>query len=143
MIVCHQHDWVGAWVMHRCDNEWFPGKGVTMGFTDSNKMLSAGCVFEQHNGTNMFLHCAARKAAYFPREFLHACFHYCFVANSCKRISCVVDSSNHKCQKFVSRVGWEEETRMKGAGIDGGDLIVYKMTPQTCRWLTEEEKNGC
>jgi RimJ/RimL family protein N-acetyltransferase len=142
MIVCHQHDRVGGWVMSRCNNEWFPGKGTTMGFSNSNHTLVAGCVFEQYNGTHMFLHCAARRGSFFSKEFLHACFHYCFVANSCKRISCVVDSSNTRCQKFVAGVGWEEDVRLKGAGIGNGDLIVYKMTPQTCKWLTEDERNG-
>ena len=132
---------VGAWTMPRCSGEWFPGRGVAIGLEASRGNLVAGCVFEQYNGTNMFIHGASRPHS-LSEEFLHVCFHFCFVENHCRRISCVVDESNTTCQRFVQRVGWSEDVRLKGAGLKGGDLIIYKMLPQDCKWLTEEEKNG-
>lgn len=141
MIISHQHNRVGSWVMERNDSEWFAGRGVTLGLEDSKGNLIAGCIFEQFNGTNMFIHAASRPNS-LNKEFLHACFHFCFIENSCRRISCVVDESNATCQRFVQRVGWTEECRMKKAGLNQGDLIVYRMTPFDCKWLTEDEKNG-
>lgn len=140
-LICNEHNKVGTWVMERCDSEWFAGRGVTLGLTDSLGNLIAGCVFENFNGTNLFIHAASRPHG-LTEEFLHACFHFSFIENHCRRISCVVDESNTTCQRFVRSVGWTEEGRLKGAGLHEGDLILYKMTPFECKWLTEDEKNG-
>jgi RimJ/RimL family protein N-acetyltransferase len=141
-IVCHDHNRVGVWVMSRCDSEWFAGRGVTLALEDDNGNLIAGCVFEQYNGNNMFIHAACRPGTSLTEEYLHACFHFCFIENSCRRISCVVDQSNQACQRFVQRVGWAEECRLVGAGLNDGDLVIYKMTPNECKWLSEDEQNG-
>lgn len=141
-LVCHQHDKVGTWVMGRCDAEWFSGRGTTLGLESSDGNLIAGMVFENYNGSNLFIHCATRRAGSITREFLHACFHFCFIETHCRRVSCVVDESNQTCQRFVQDLGATEETRLVGAGLHGGDLIIYKMTPESCKWLTEDEKNG-
>lgn len=140
--VCFDHNRVGAWVMTRAGGSWFPGQGVTIGLEDSNGNLLAGMVFEQYNGTNLFVHCAIRKGATITEGFFHDCFHFCFVENRCKRITSLVDSGNLQCVKFIKRLGAAEESRMVGAGLNGGDIIVYMMTPQMCNFLTEGEKNG-
>lgn len=140
-IITNDPNRVGVWTLERCSGEWFPGRGVALGLEDQNGNLVSGCVFELYNGTNMFLHGASRPYS-LNEEFLHACFHFCFIQNPCKRITCVVDESNKICQKFVHKVGWSLETLLQGAGINGGDLLVYRMLSKECKWLTEEEKNG-
>ncbi len=140
-LLCHQHNRVGAWVMERTDSDWFAGRGTTLGLLDSKGNLAAGCVFENYNGSHMFIHAASRPGAV-TKEFLHACFHFCFIENHCLRVSCVVDESNAVCQRFVLSVGWSEDVRLVSAGLHGRDLLVYKMIPSDCKWLTEDEKNG-
>lgn len=141
-LVCHQHNRVGAWVMSRCDADWYAGKGVTLGLEDESGNLLIGAVFESYNGTNMNIALACKsKLSFFPRSFLHVCANFCFVENNCSRITCIVDSSNHASIRLVEGVGWAEETRIRGAGLKGGDLIIYKMTPETCEWLKEDYRN--
>lgn len=141
-LVCHQHNRVGAWVMERCQADWYAGKGVTLGLEDDHGTLLIGAVFESYNGTNMNVALACKShLPFFPRSFLHVCADYCFIKNHCSRITCIVDSSNHASISLVERVGWIEETRLVGAGLRGGDLIVYKMTPETCKWLLEDSEN--
>lgn len=140
-LVCYEHNRVGAWVMERCQADWYAGKGVTLGLEDDNGNLLIGAVFESFNGVNMNVALACKEGLpYFPRHFLHVCADYCFIKNSCSRITCIVDSSNEASVSLVERVGWIEETRLVGAGMLKGDLIVYKMTPETCKWLLENEE---
>jgi RimJ/RimL family protein N-acetyltransferase len=141
VIICNKPGIVGSWVMERCEGEWYPGRGSTMGLLDSNGSLVAGIVFESYNGSHLFVHAACLPGG-LNEEFLHACFHYCFVENHCSRISCVVEESNETCHRFVQRVGWTKDVVIEGAGFEGRSLIVYKMTPQECKWLTEDERNG-
>lgn len=136
-IVCHQHDRVGTWVMERTGLEWYPGRGTTMGLEDSRGNLVAGFVFEAYNGTNMFVHAAARKGQV-SRGFLYACFDYCFHQLACKRITSLVDEFNDPCQRFVQGMGAVEETRLTAAGIGGGDMLVYVMTPESCKFLEDK-----
>lgn len=142
-LVCHQHDRVGSWVMSRCGSEWYPGRGTTLGVEDSSGNLIAGVIYEAYNGTNCFMHCAAREGVKFiPRAFLHAIFHFPFIENHCQRITGLVDSGNLKAQRVDEALGWVREGVIAGAGLNGNDIIIYKMTPADCNWLTEEEKNG-
>lgn len=141
-IVLFQDNWVGGWVMPRAGGHWFPGRGICIGLKDSDGNLVAGMVFEAYSGTNLFAHCAIREGSSITEEFLHVCFHYCFIENNCRRITSMVDDSNTRCKRFVGRLGATEECRLTGAGLNGGDLVIFKMLKEDCKFLTEDERNG-
>jgi RimJ/RimL family protein N-acetyltransferase len=51
-----------------------------------------------------------------------------------KRITGIVAESNLAARKFDEHIGFVLETRLKDAHPQG-DLLIYVMTPDQCRWL--------
>jgi RimJ/RimL family protein N-acetyltransferase len=98
--------------------------------------LVAGAVYEGFNGRNMWVHLAGLPGrSWLNRRFLQAGFHYPFVLCGVDRLSGYVDASNTDARRFDEHVGFQEEARLKGAAPDGGDVILYVMWRQDCRFL--------
>ena len=101
-----------------------------------NGELVAGAVYEGFNGRNMWVHLAGLPGrCWLNRRFLQAGFHYPFVLCGVDRLSGYVNSSNTDARRFDEHVGFHEEARLKGAAPDGGDVILYVMWRQDCRFL--------
>ena len=98
--------------------------------------LVAGAIFEGFNGRNVWAHIAAVPGArWLNRDFLRACFVYAFRVCGVRRVSGYVDESNLAARRFDEHLGFREEARLQGAAPDGGDVIVYVMWRQDCRFL--------
>lgn len=100
--------------------------------------LIAGAVYEGFNGRNMWVHLAgAPGARWLVRPFLFANFDYAFRVCGVERLSGYVNASNAAACKFNEHIGFHEEARLKGAAADGGDVILYVMWRDDCRFLKE------
>ena len=114
------------------------GRGVGLIDCDDDIMeakLLAGAWFEKYNGVNMNIHIAAMPgAAWLNREFLWYCFHYAFEICNCKRLTGYVEASNFAARRFDEHLGFELEFVQKDAA-PGGDMLVYVMWREKCRWL--------
>jgi len=98
--------------------------------------LIAGVLFDGINGKNAWMHVAAKPGCrWMTRYYLRACFHYPFVTCGVDRISGHVNESNAQARRFDEHLGFKEEARLKGAAPDGGDVILYVMWRQDCRFL--------
>lgn len=132
---------VGPWVCARAGGTWSVGRGATVGLLDSGKGLVAGVLYEDYNRANLLMHVAAVPGkAWLCREYLWFCFHYPFVQLGCKRITGIVPSVNTQAREFDERLGFTLEATLKDAHPEG-DLLVYKMTKQDCRWLNIKRKH--
>jgi RimJ/RimL family protein N-acetyltransferase len=120
--------------------------GVTAPLTSGMKGLGlerdgelvAGVLFEGYTGPNIWMHVAAvpgRK--WLNREYLRYCFHYPFNEIGCNRVSGWVEASNADARRFDEHLGFVEEARLKGAATDGGDVILYVMWRDACRFLKD------
>lgn len=69
------------------------------------------------------------------REVLRAVFAYPFVQLALPRISASVDASNAASLCLMHRWGFRKEGVKRGAGIDGGDEILFGMLRNECRWI--------
>jgi hypothetical protein len=99
-------------------------------------VLVAGAVYEGFNGRNMWVHLAGLSGrCWLSRKFLQAGFHYPFITCGVDRLSGYVNASNADARRFDEHVGFQEEARLKGAAPDGGDVILYVMWRQDCRFL--------
>lgn len=126
---------VGPWVCQRAGGDWAPGRGVTIGLAHPEKGLVAGVLYEDWNGANILGHVAAVPGRmWLNREFLWFCFHYPFEQLGVKRITGIVPSSNLEARRFDESLGFELEATLKDAHPTG-DLCVYVMTKEKCRWL--------
>lgn len=98
--------------------------------------LIAGVIYEGFNGHNVWMHCAIPGRM--TREFLHYCFQYPFLELGCKRVSAYVEASNAKARRFDEHLGFKPEARLRGAASDGGDVILYAMTREGCRYVAQD-----
>lgn len=96
--------------------------------------LVAGVLYEGFNGRNVWMHVAAEPGArWLVRDYLRACFAYPFLVCGVERISGYVNESNALARRFNEHLGFREEARLRGAGPDGGDVIIFVMWKKDCR----------
>jgi RimJ/RimL family protein N-acetyltransferase len=102
--------------------------------------LVAGVIYEGFNGVNVWMHVAASPGRrWMNKEYLRYCFHYPFVEMGVQRVSGAVDASNLEARRFDEHLGFKQEAVLKGAAADGGDVILYVMRPEDCRFLARTE----
>lgn len=98
--------------------------------------LIAGALYEGFNGQNVWVHLAGKPGKrWMNREFLWYGFHYPFNEMGVKRLSGYVNASNTDARRLNEHFGYQEEARLKGAAPDGGDVILYVMWRENCRFL--------
>lgn len=97
--------------------------------------LIAGVVYEGYNPYNIFMHVAAIPGAHWlTRDYLRAVFRYPFIQLGVQRVTGWVEASNMAARKFDEHLGFREEARLQGAARDGGDVILYVMWAEECRY---------
>ncbi len=132
-IIDKNPEWVGPGVCERTGGEW-SACASAIGL-EKNGELVAGVVFDNYNKANINMHVASDGSRnWLNREFLWFCFYYPFKMLGVKRITGLVAESNMAARKFDEHIGFEFETKLTDAAPDG-DLLIYKMTPDKCRWL--------
>lgn len=108
-----------------------------LGF-EKNGELVAGVLYEGWNGVNVWMHVATTPGRRWSMEFLRYCFYYPFVELGCKRVSGYVEASNTAARRFDEHLGFTQEAVLKGAAADGGDVIIYVMRREDCRYVDPE-----
>jgi RimJ/RimL family protein N-acetyltransferase len=95
----------------------------------------AAVVYDHFNGTNIFMHVAARPGRkWLNRHFLHETFKHPFITLGCRRVSAWIDRSNQDSRRFCAHLGFQVEGVMKGAAEDGGDVELYRLFREECRY---------
>jgi RimJ/RimL family protein N-acetyltransferase len=143
-IITGQNERFGQWLCeHQPGSEWKSGRGHVIGLEDGCGNILAAVLFEDYNGANINMHVAAVPGKrWLNREYLWYCFYYPFVQLGCKRITGIVPSVNMAARKFDENIGFTLEATLKDAHPQG-DLLVYVMTKESCKWHTLKEKfNG-
>lgn len=127
-------DAVGHWIMARTDGAWAPGQGRAIGLEENGRLI-AGVAFDSFNGASCCIHVAAVPGKrWMNREFLWVTFAYPFLQLNVKKLLGPVGSLNVEARAFDEHVGFVLEAALKDAHPDG-DLLVYSMTRDQCRWL--------
>lgn len=136
-------DWVGPWVCARTGGNYAPEDAATIGLIDPvTGGLLAGVLFDSYNGRSICMHVAAVPGArWMTKRFLWVCFDYPFNQAKVNKIIGLVDSTNAPAQSFDEHLGFIREATIKDAGKDG-DLLIYTMTRQQCRFLEMGAKYG-
>lgn len=138
MIHVGLNDWIGPWVAHRTGGKWY-GQGETIGITSANGILCGGVIVENYNGTSASMHVAG-EGRWLNREFLFVVFDYVFRQLDLKVVMGFVASTNNKARRFDEHLGFKEVARIPDAA-PGGDLIVYAMKKQDCRYWRKHGKS--
>lgn len=125
-------EWIGPWVCRHAGGSWIPGRGTAIGL-EKHGLLVAGVLYEDWNRANIICHIAG-VGRWANREFLRVIFDYPFRQLAVKRITVPVASVNTRARGFVEHLGFVLEATLQDAHPEG-DLLIYKMTPDMCRWL--------
>ena len=142
-IVTGQDHILGPWMCERQKGaQWFPGSGVCIGLMEGDEILCV-VMYDNYNSANVNMHVASVPGKrWLVREYLWYCFYYPFEQLKVKRITGLVDSSNTEARKFDENLGFTLEATLKAAA-PAGDMLVYCMTKQSCRWLhLKDKRNG-
>ena len=98
--------------------------------------LIAGVMFDDYNGSNMWMHVAAIPGRrWMTRDFLYATFAYPFLQLNIRRLSGWVEADNIDARKFDEHIGFKQEAVLKQAGRNGVDVIIYSMFKDDCRFI--------
>lgn len=133
-MIVFDADLIGPWVASKAGFEYTPGSATAIGRMKGGKLV-AGVLYQDHNGPNVFAHIAIERGG-LNRRFLSIIFDYPFNQLGARRITGVVPASNEAARKLDEHLGFEPEAILQDAHPDG-DLLIYKMTADKCRWLKE------
>lgn len=98
--------------------------------------LIAGVLYEGYTGHNIWMHVAAEPGGkWLNKAYLKTCFAYPFLQLGCDRVSGWVEASNDQARRFDEHLGFEQEAVLSRAARDGGDVLIYVMWREECRFL--------
>lgn len=95
--------------------------------------LDVGVIYEGYNGRNVWMH--TRVTGRLTKDMLRYSFMYPFIQLGCERVSGYVDASNAAARRFDEGLGFQVEATLRGAARDGGDVLIYVMKREWCRYV--------
>jgi RimJ/RimL family protein N-acetyltransferase len=134
-VVLDRSRQVGEWVCSRLNSHFNADLDAAIGLEKAGRLV-AGVVFDNYRGASICIHVAAEGGHWLTREFLRAVFDYAFNAAKVNKLIGPVDSTNESARRFDEHLGFVPEAILTGAGRTG-DLILYTMTRQQCRFLKD------
>ena len=139
VVVTGHDDFFGPWIAQRTNGEWVEGRGTTIGLWELGVGPIGAVQFADCNDASVVMHCAGDGRRWLNREFLWYAFHYPFEELGVRKIISPVEGDNLDCQRFIENLGFVREATLKDAAPKG-DLILYTLRREDCKWLTLREK---
>ena len=104
---------------------------------ERNDVLRAVVVFDTFSQGDCLVHVASDGSGrWFDRGFAVHAMAYPFIQLGNRRISAVISTLNERSLRFTRHFGgWKEEGRLREAGEDGEDMIVFGMLRRECPFL--------
>jgi hypothetical protein len=136
-IIDQQPARVGPWVCNRFGGIWTPENSSAIGLECQGELI-AGTIYSEYYGRSIVMHTAIERM---NREFLWYCFYYPFEELKVEKVLGLVDSFNDSAIQLDRHLGFVLEASIKDAGPQG-DLLVFSMTRDQCRWLNAVKRPG-
>ena len=96
------------------------------------------CVgFTAFIGKTCQIHVVNFNKKYTPRKLLWATFDYPFRQLGLESLIGIVNSNNEQAMKYDQNLGFKEVHRFKGLHDDGGDIVVFELKKDECRFIKE------
>lgn len=130
-VICG--DEVVQWVAKQTNEFGNFGCAVGVGLEKDGDIV-AGVAYNEFNGKNLNTHIAIKQNEKITKSFLFSIFDYPFNQAKVSRITGLVGEGNQKSRRLCQKLGFTEEARLSGAHPTG-DLIIYRMFRDECRWL--------
>lgn len=98
--------------------------------------LIAGVIIESYTGKAVWMHVAAIPGRrWVTRRLIAAVFGYIFGQLACTHVFGWVPAENEDARRFDEHLGFKHVNTLEGAGMDGGDVLIYRMNRADCRFL--------
>ena len=135
-VIWDQPERVGTWVMSQLGTVWSTTSHA-IGLEVEGQIVS-GTVYEGINEASIVLHTAL---TIITRPLLWYTFDYPFNQLCVQKLIGPVASTNQKARRLDEHLGFVLEATLKDAA-PGGDLLIYTMTREQCRWLNLRNPSG-
>lgn len=103
-------------------------------------VFMGGVIFVDYQIRSILIHVRAVDPRWLCRDLLWLMFDWAFNQCMVDKVVGFVPSTNQHALDFDKRIGFVEETRIKGM-IPGGDYVVLSMYREQCRWLAHRPKS--
>lgn len=106
---------------------------------DKPELTGVVC-FNTFIGSTCQMHIALKgELSFVPTDLPGVVYNLAFNDLGLKKLLGVVNSKNEKAMAMNARLGYIEEHRMQGLHDDGGDIVIFSMTKEQCRFLRQAE----
>lgn len=133
-LISKEHSRVGAWI--QAHGGGYYREGTTCLGLEKDGVLIAGVMYDYYNGSSIWMHVASSVKHWLDRDYLRVCFDYPFNQLCCKVVLGYVDENNLKARRFDEHLGFKL-TAVIPEGHPKGDLLIYTMRKENCRWLKD------
>lgn len=125
-------------------HKFFASKGVATNFSAGMQGIAVvrdgeivgGVLYDDYNKQNIWMHVAGTDGVQWAtKTFLKKVFEYPFIQLGVKRITGWVEASNMRARRLDEHLGFKHEATLKGAAQDGGDVMLYVMWREDCRFI--------
>jgi len=123
----------GHWTAECINGKYFEAMSQSIGLKKNGEFV-AGVIYENWNRRSITCHIAI-SGRLTPR-YLAVIFDYPFNVCDVKKIIVPVDATNSKSVTLVEKMGFTEEARIKD-GMADGDMILYTLAKEDCKYLGE------
>jgi hypothetical protein len=134
-LLCLDKMAVGTWVARQVNGIFTPENSTCIGLLDEDGNVVAGVWYEAYTKTSIITHIAVEGRM--SKKFLSVIFDYPFVQLGVDKLIGPTNSSNENAMRFIQKLGFVEEARIKDAFPDG-DMVLFTMTKSKCRFLGEK-----
>jgi hypothetical protein len=100
-------------------------------------ILIAGIVWHSYDARakNIEGAIASSSPYWASRRVLRFAFEIPFKALGCRRVTARCNASNTKSRRLLERLGFQLEGLLRQAAHDGGDVLIYGLLKEECRFL--------
>lgn len=107
----------------------------TIAIFDDDGEFMAVLIYNNWDHENIAMHIASVSPKWATRATLRVAFDYPFNQLGVQRVTAPVQSSNHKVQDMLNRLGFTNEGRLRDYYGKGEDEILFGMLKNECRWI--------
>lgn len=134
-ITTENQEYLARWVSERLGGD-APPETRCIG-QEIDGVLSAVVCYNNFVGKSCNISIASEGNGFFNKDFLWAIFDYPFNKLNLKVILATVAGNNEKSRNICRKLGFKEVAVIADAHNEG-DLVIYSMRADHCRWLQIE-----
>lgn len=129
---------VAQWVsdsIKKNDYAWLQERLCSFAFVDNNKLLG-GLVFHNYEPEHsLWWTVYSNDKRWCNRRMLHAMFGLAFEHYKCRRINVLVDEDNKASLRFVQKLGFKIEGKLRRFRSADKDSYLLGMLKDECSWI--------